>query len=118
MGMKVDRYRLSGLLHLVSDTGFSDETGIFDMALSLGLFFDRKGEKGDVPHKNVEASDLSIWPQVQIIVHNRDGGITDVSGMNIYLEPYLLGGLDMIIGKIGKKRGNSALRAIGELFPP
>ena len=118
MGMKVDNSRLSGLLHLVSETGFSSQIGLFDMALSLGLFFDRKGKRGEGAYENVEVSDLGIWPQVQIIVHIKNGAITDVSEMNGYLEPYLLGGLDIITEKIGRKRGYNALKAMGDLIPP
>lgn len=118
MGMKVDRARIEGLAHLISETGFSGESRIMSMALSLGLFFDRRGDPGEGPCINVEASDLDIWPQIQIIVHDRDGRIPDVSGMNEYLQPFVLGGLDIMSGKVGGKKGYKALKALGELIPP
>ncbi|MGA1849132.1 MAG: hypothetical protein ACMUHB_07310 [Thermoplasmatota archaeon] len=103
---------------LVFEGGFSSSRVLEEFCVAVGLFNDRRsvGEQ-EIPG-GWDPSRYSIWPLLQVIVHDIDPGIENMEGMRKVLYPYLLGGFEIVRDTVRGSEGTEALKALSELIPP
>jgi len=117
MGIRVRRDKAVRLFGLVGEGGFNDRSEVLALALSAGIFLDRKGDVGG-KSEEVDPATLPNWPLLQVIAYRSSPEIRDMDGMCRFLEPYLAGGADLILEAVGKRTGPDAIAALREFVPP
>ncbi|MFO8050795.1 MAG: hypothetical protein R6V01_03760 [Thermoplasmatota archaeon] len=104
------------LLSLIGEGMFPDQSSLLSFCLAVGLSEDvrNNGPFSSVPG---DLTEWEIWPMVQIVVHDMDSSVSDMTGMRKFLLPFLNGGTELVIQRIGGSKGIKALRKISELLP-
>ncbi|MGA1873551.1 MAG: hypothetical protein ACMUHY_07745 [Thermoplasmatota archaeon] len=104
--------------HLIGDPGFPSRDSLSSFCIAVGLFHDAKGGSDVRAPRKWDPSRYDIWPMLELVVYNT---YTDLGGrqeMRDLLYRYLKGGAEMIAGKVGGRKGTSALREIARFIPP
>jgi hypothetical protein len=109
---------LKDLEDLIFEGGFPSKKGLEEFCIAVGVFHDRKSNvKTDIPG-SFDPSRYSIWPLLQVIVHDMEPDIEGMDEMRGELYPFLLGGADMVKERVQGSNGLEALKALSGLIPP
>ena len=117
MMIKLDRKFKDEMEKLVRDPGFKSAEDLISLALSLGIFFDKKGDPHGDKFETYDTVDLEIWPAVRMILHIREGEMAE-GRIRSLTEEYLSGGMSMIANRTREKNRLDALESLMDIIPP
>lgn len=104
------------LLSLIGEGFFPDRASLLSFCLAVGLSREEK-EEGPFSEVPADISEWEIWPMVQLVAYDMDGSVSDLTQMKDLILPFLNGGTRVVMERIGRSRGEKALKRISELLP-